>query len=462
MRILSPAISVLLLLFSFTGRAQGVLSGGIESQTALYRGGSFGSNNYLKLDYLNGRFSAGMQVEYYPEPLLGYDLNLKGFGVPGKYLAWTEENWSLTAGDFYDQFGTGVIFRSWEDRTLGWNNSVGGGRATFRTTGDRLSGKILYGAPRRFLGYAPRQVAGGEVTVRIGPVSVSAAVVDRIEERQSDLSSMLALSWGGGPFTLSAEYVGKKGGHAETAVLGFADRGISASMTFRRLEGMLDRTGMNYLPALCQQQVYMLATLNPYTTFANGEIGGMGDLFYRFKTWKFHVGGSMIYALPSALVGHDTRRLCYRDINIDVEKKWSRKFKTVAFVSIQENSPSHGQRKATNAQNVFVLDGLYKFNSRYSLRAQFQYLYSEELTKDWMAAMLEAGFAPHWSVHVSDMYNHGDTREHYYEAGVTYAWNALQVALSYGHQRAGYVCSGGVCRWQPEYTGGILRLSYNF
>ncbi|MBR6932532.1 MAG: hypothetical protein IKH49_04425, partial [Bacteroidales bacterium] len=160
MRILSPAISVVMLLFSFTGRAQGVLSGGIESQTALYRGGSFGSNNYLKLDYLNGRFSAGMQVEYYPKPLLGYDLNLKGFGVPGKYLAWTEENWSLMAGDFYDQFGTGVIFRSWEDRTLGWNNSVGGGRATFRTTGDRLSGKILYGAPRRFLGYAPRQVAG--------------------------------------------------------------------------------------------------------------------------------------------------------------------------------------------------------------------------------------------------------------------------------------------------------------
>ena len=52
-----------------------------------------------------------MQVEYYPEPLLGYDLNLKGFGLPGKYLAWTEDNWSLTAGDFYDQFGTGVIFR---------------------------------------------------------------------------------------------------------------------------------------------------------------------------------------------------------------------------------------------------------------------------------------------------------------------------------------------------------------
>ncbi len=462
MRLFLPAFVILSLLLSQPGRAQGIFTGGLESQTAIYKGGSYGSNNYLKLDYMQGSFSAGIQAEYYPEPMLGYDMNLKGFGLPGKYLAWTRENWSLTAGDYYEQFGSGIIFRSWEDRTLGWNNSVGGVRATFRTSDDRLSGKILYGVPREFLHYASRQIAGGEVTGRIGNVAVSAAAVDRIAGGVSDLSGMLALSWGAGPFTASAEYVRKKGGHAESAVLGYAAKGFSASMTVRRLEGMLDRTGMNYLPSLCQQQVYMLATLNPYTTFADGEIGGMGDLFYRYKTWKFHVGGSMIYALPSALSGHDTHRLCYRDINIDIEKKWSRKFKTVAFVSIQENSPSHGQRKATNAQNVFVLDGLYKFNARYSLRAQVQYLYSQELTKDWVAGMLEAGFAPHWTIHISDMYNHGDTREHYYEAGVTYALHALQVALSYGHQRAGFVCSGGVCRWQPEYTGGIVRLSYNF
>jgi hypothetical protein len=154
--------------------------------------------------------------------------------------------------------------------------------------------------------------------------------------------------------------------------------------------------------------------------------------------------------------------MAYRDFNADVERQWNRKLKTTVFVSIQENSPTHGQKKATNAQNVFVFDGLYKFNSTYSLRAQVQYLFSKELTKDWIAALVELGIAPRWSFHLSDMYNHGDTKEHYYEAGVSFTKSAFRLALSYGHQRAGYICSGGVCRWQPEYTGGMMSLSYNF
>ena len=61
-----------------------------------------------------------------------------------------------------------------------------------------------------------------------------------------------------------------------------------------------------------------------------------------------------------------------------------------------------------------------------------------------------------------DMYNHGSTKENYYEAGVGYTHGGFKVDLNYGHQRAGLVCSGGVCRWQPEYTGGMLRLAYHF
>ena len=89
-------------------------------------------------------------------------------------------------------------------------------------------------------------------------------------------------------------------------------------------------------------------------------------------------------------------------------------------------------------------------------------MYSEELTRDWMAASLELSSTGGWSVHVQDMYNHGSTGEHYYEAGAGYTHGAFKADLSYGHQRAGLVCSGGVCRWQPEYTGGMLRLAYLF
>ncbi len=461
-RVLLIVLSLALVPLLASAQGAGHLSGGVESNSVVSADGKFRSNDYLKLDYVNGRFSAGIQAEcYLPEPLPGYDLGLKGIGLPGKYIAWTDRLWSVTAGDFYEQFGTGVILRSWEDRNLGWNNSIGGGRITFKTPGDVFSLKVLGGFKRRYLWYGRDKVAGAEAGLRLGDFSLEGSTVLRHDGAAPSWAWSALTAYSRGGFSARAEYVGKPGGDAETLELGFAARSFSSNITLRRLSRMLDPMGLNYLPSLCQEQSYMLASLNPYTTFAAGELGGSADVFYRLGSWKFHVNGSMIYALPSALQNHDVLRLCYRDINIHVEKRWNRRLKTVAYVSIQECSPTHGERKATNAQNAFVLDGVYKFG-KLSLRAQAQYLYSEELTRDWVAGSLELSSTGGWSVHVQDMYNHGSTKEHYYEAGAGYSRGGFKVDLTYGHQRAGLVCSGGVCRWQPEYTGGMLRVAYHF
>lgn len=60
-------------------RNLGHLSGSFETNTIYYvedgktgavvPHNSYGSNNFLKLDYQLGRFSAGVQFEYYPHPL---------------------------------------------------------------------------------------------------------------------------------------------------------------------------------------------------------------------------------------------------------------------------------------------------------------------------------------------------------------------------------------------------------
>lgn len=466
MRIRSLIPLVILALLPLGARAQeaawGSLSGGVESNSVLYSDKSFRSNNYLKLDYTKGRFSAGLQAEYYPSPLLGYDQNLKGIGLPGAYLAWADRQWSLTAGSFYDQLGTGVLLRSWEDRSLGWNNSLGGARATFRTANDVFTAKLLGGFCRKYLWYGADKLAGAELGLHLKGWSLEGSAVIRHDGTAPVWGWSVLSSYASDSFSVRAEYVGMKEGNAQTLELGYVWKRLSAALTLRRLQRMTDPMGMNYLPSLSQEQHYMLASLNPYTTFADGEFGGNADVFYGIKSWKFHLSGAYIFTLPSALQNHTTLRLAYREVNVEVEKRWNRRFKTVAFVSIQENSPSHGQRKATNAQNVFVLDAVYKLGKKLSLRGQAQYLYSQELTRDWVAGMLELSSTTGWSVHVQDMYNHGDTREHYYEVGAAWSRRGFQVQLSYGHQRAGLVCSGGVCRWQPEFTGGMLRISYSY
>jgi hypothetical protein len=154
-------------------------------------------------------------------------------------------------------------------------------------------------------------------------------------------------------------------------------------------------------------------------------------------------------------------KFLFLDFSADVEKQWSKKFKTVLLYSLQDyNKDEDGVH--IGMSHTVVADLLYKWTSRFSTRVELQYLASKEYQKDWMAALLEVSFAPSWSVFASDMYNHGSSKMHYYNAGVSYAYQWLRVAAGYGRYRAGYICSGGVCRQIPAYTGANLTLTASF
>ena len=518
--------SVLSSAAAFSQSEGGSFTGSLESSSiwddeadSPYKG--FHSNNYLKIAYSRGRFSAGLQGEWYPSPLPGYDEALKGWSLPVKYVAWQQKRWSLTGGDFYEQFGSGILLRSWEDRALGLANSLGGVR--FKGDFDGIAVTLVAGAPRSARSYAPSLVSGADLTLdpfcllgRDNPLGLTfgAGITDRYEWAPEDDMSLLlgtdapksvllhSLRAGIAPgaFQLSFEYVGKgkdftpvrhrgsgdtyvlEAGKAFSAEASWTGSNLSLTASWRYLDNMTFRSfrtlgalvpsnTLNYLPALCQQQTYMLASLNPYETFAEGESGFRGDAYYRFKRGSLlggkygmtlHVGGSWINALGKVLPRRESDQLAYRDLNIDLERKWNKKLKTILFVSIQECSPTHGNRKGTEAQNVFVVENLYKFSSSTSLRTELQYLYSEEREKGWMAGLVELGIAPHWSFQLSDMYNHGSTKDHYWNVSASWSRETLKCILGYGRSREGMVCSGGVCRWQPEYKGLFIRAQYAF
>ena len=109
--------SILLILLSLplASRAQerdwGSVSGSFESNSILYMEdpvvgkykNPYGSNNYLKVDWLRGNLSAGLAAEYYPEPLSGYPEALKGAALTGLYAAWNPGLFEVRAGSFYEQ-----------------------------------------------------------------------------------------------------------------------------------------------------------------------------------------------------------------------------------------------------------------------------------------------------------------------------------------------------------------------
>ena len=157
-----------------------------------------------------------------------------------------------------------------------------------------------------------------------------------------------------------------------------------------------------------------------------------------------------------------TGNMLFRDLSVDIEKQWTKQFKSTLLWSMQEYSPSYGANKTTWLSNIFVADLLYKFTPTLSARMELQYLVTYEDQKDWMAGLVEVSLAPHWSVFASDMWNHGSTKLHYYNAGVSYSKSRTKVTLGYGRYKAGYICSGGVCRQIPAYTGANLAVLMSF
>ena len=508
--------------------------------------GDFGSNDYLKVDYNIGRFSAGVQVDGYLPAMYGYDFydysqrdsKLNMFLT--KYVQWEDANWGVRLGDIYDQFGNGLIFRAYEDRALAFNNSLAGARAHYNFN-NMVNVKVVAGMPRLYDMRSKTAIWGADLSLSFsemlgwydGLVVLEASYVGRHQDVASEYLAKgvegNVLNMASGRFNVEAkgfsfrfETVAKLNndiynpmynaakGNATTIDLGYTKGRFSASASFRRQENMTTfieyrpmgiggGNTMTYLPLLTRQHTYSLANLNPYrgsSVHTGGEVGGQIDLYYslrnpkaRGKYWNFHVNYSMFNTLDhkNPMTGLDMEgRNVWIDFNFDVERQWNKQLKTTFLYSFQRWDEEINHYDAAHSHycrsHIFVGDVTYKINKKHSMRFELQYLASEDYEGDWVAATIEYNLAPKFSFYISDMWNcekmqdgaygnyfmNVNTYEyqhellHYYQVGASFTHNSLRAQLSYGRNRAGYVCSGGVCRFQPAYTGVNLALTLSF
>ncbi|HSW68135.1 MAG TPA: DUF6029 family protein, partial [Bacteroidales bacterium] len=69
-------------------------------------------NAFTRLNYQQGPFSAAIRFESYLNPLLGYDSRYEGSGLAFRSISYRSDFIEITAGNFYEQFGNGMILRS--------------------------------------------------------------------------------------------------------------------------------------------------------------------------------------------------------------------------------------------------------------------------------------------------------------------------------------------------------------
>ena len=115
----------MLTFFSF---AQGSLTGNIESTFQYLNADSIIDakqpvqkgllNSYMNVFYAQGKFKAGMRLESYLPRIQGYPNRFDGTGIGMRYIGFTNDFVEVTMGSFYEQFGSGLSLRAYEDRGM--------------------------------------------------------------------------------------------------------------------------------------------------------------------------------------------------------------------------------------------------------------------------------------------------------------------------------------------------------
>ena len=90
------------------------------------------SNGFMNLWYTKGNFTAGVRYENYLNVMQGFDSRYKGSGVPFRFASYKNDRLEATVGNFYEQFGSGLILRAYEERSLGYDNVFDGTRVRFQ------------------------------------------------------------------------------------------------------------------------------------------------------------------------------------------------------------------------------------------------------------------------------------------------------------------------------------------
>ena len=117
------------------------------------------------------------------------------------------------------------------------------------------------------------------------------------------------------------------------------------------------------------------------------------------------------------------------------------------------------------------IDLLYRFTPSKALRTEIQYMQTKQDFGSWLFALTEFSIAPKWSFEASGMYNiqpkkansKGDIEKTLYPTlGIVLFNDAQRYSLRYVKQVEGVVCSGGICRLEPAFSGFRFAMNTTF
>ncbi len=512
------------------------------NNTPQYEHQLFGADTWLNVSYLKGDFEASVRFDFFQNSILPDPKNsFTDEGIGRWYLRKKINKLDVSVGHIYDQIGSGVIFRAYEERPLFIDNALLGARVTYDLAPDwqikaftgrqknvfevyesnirglNLEGYISGGEGKNWsiapgFGAVARTQSGksiDQLAAEIGTYSPQ----DTVSISYNTYALTLYNTLSAGPFSwyiegaykspevfydeyavkhnaLGADSKGKfvrEAGAVIYSSLSYAGHGFGISIEGKRTENfkyrtnpfvLLNRGAINFLPPMTRINSFRLNSRYQAATQELGEQAFQADISYRPSK-------KILLDLNFSNITNLSNDLLYREIHFTGTYKKKRKWQFTAGLQLQtynqeiyEVKPGYPLVEAVIPFGEF----LYKINRKKAIRLEAQYMSVGQDEKanakqdygDWAFGLAELTLAPHWTFTVSDMYNINPGKNspedangqklaaHYPRFDIYYSHRANRYSISYVKQVEGIVCSGGICRLEPAFSGIKVTVNSSF
>jgi hypothetical protein len=486
------------------------------SDNQLYDNFLSGGEGWLALRYSGNGFTGTVRFDAFNNSNLQNPLSaLSGAGIGMFSLSKEFKNLTVTGGHIYDQIGSGILFRAYEDRGLLIDNALFGFQLKYRLN-DHLMIKGFTGQSKNVFERWEPVIKGANIegdfslsdkvhiTPGIGGLNRTMdknsidAIVSTInnlpaDERFVPQYNMYAgniyntLSAGNFSWYVEAALKSREAvaipneglrnfsGNVLYTTIGYAINKFGINASAKRTDHFVMRTSPNevLLKGLFNWQP-IIAQIRPQRLIARytppsqdlSEIAANINAFY---TPNDNVNINLSYTNINLL----TNEKLYREVFAETEIRSVKNF--LFHFGVQYmiyNQAIYQVKNETDYPNVHavtpMLEVVYKIDKKKSLRSELQYMHTKEDYGSWVFALLEYNVAPSWSFAVSDMYNitpnlkHVDKALHYPNIFVAYTKEAHRFTAQYVKQVDGINCTGGVCRYEPAFSGFKIGITSSF